>query len=289
MVRVCFLLFLLAPLACAKRSASPSLVTKPKVFVSILPQAWFVDRVGGRRVEVEVLVGPGASPATFCPSAKQIARMGESRAFLRIGVPYEEVFLPKVVSAHPDLEVFDLRKGIDLLPMEEAHGHGEGEAHPDPHVWLDPVRARTIASNVCETLCALDPGGETDYRANLEKVLADLDRVHARIRKILKPVQGRELFVFHPAFGYFAKRYGLVQRAVETGGKEPGPRALASLIEEARRAGVKVIFVQRQFSPKTAESVSQAIGGAVVPVDPLARDYLENLEEMARLIEKGMG
>ena len=101
-------------------------------------------------------------------------------------------------------------------------------------------------------------------------------------------MEGRSFFVFHPSFGYFADDYGLEQVAVETGGSEPSARQLARLIREARDAEVRVIFVQPQFSRKSAETIASEIGGAVVPIDPLARDYIENLERMARAVEEGL-
>ena len=101
-------------------------------------------------------------------------------------------------------------------------------------------------------------------------------------------MKGKPFFVFHPSFGYFADDYGLEQIAVETGGSEPSARQLARLIDQARSSDVRVIFVQPQFSRKSAETVAAEIGGAVIPIDPLARDYIENLEQMARAVEEGL-
>jgi len=270
---------------------APSDEKAVRAFVSILPLAWFVERVGGKRIQVEVLVRPGASPQSYMPTAKQMVELGHARVFFRIGVPFEEGFLPKLASVNPDLMVEDLRRGIEMLPMKEDHGHA-GDVHGneglDPHVWLDPVRAVTIARNVCSALVKIDPGHRSEYETNLEAVEKDLGVLHGKIERILEPVRGKDLFVYHPAFGYFADRYGLRQTAVETGGKEPGPRALAALIDRAREAGAGVIFVQSQFSRKSAEAVGKTVGSAVVPIDPLARDYLANLEGMALAIERGL-
>jgi zinc transport system substrate-binding protein len=88
--------------------------------------------------------------------------------------------------------------------------------------------------------------------------------------------------VFHPSWGYFADAYGLTQIAVESAGKEPGPRTLADLIDWGRKEQVRVIFVQQQFSRRAAETVAQAIGATVIAVDPLAENYLDNLREVAK-------
>ena len=101
-------------------------------------------------------------------------------------------------------------------------------------------------------------------------------------------MKGRDLFVFHPAYGYFARQYGLTQVAVETGGRQPSARHLAELIDRARARDVRVIFVQPQFARHSARAVADAIGGAVVPLDPLAEDYLGNLEQMASTVESAL-
>ena len=139
-----------------------------------------------------------------------------------------------------------------------------------------------------EALVRLDPEGREIYGRGYGDLVEDLQSLDRRIARILEPVKGEPFFVFHPSFGYFAEDYGLQQIAVETGGAEPSARQLARLIEEARERGVRVIFVQPQFSQKSAETIASEIGGAVVPIDPLARDYVENLGKMARAVEEGL-
>ena len=95
-------------------------------------------------------------------------------------------------------------------------------------------------------------------------------------------------WLFHPAFGYFAQAYGLEQQAVEVAGKTPTPRQLTGLIRKAKADGVTLIFVQPQFDQRSAAVVAKAIGGAVVPMDPLAKDVLANLKTMATKVEKAM-
>jgi zinc transport system substrate-binding protein len=112
----------------------------------------------------------------------------------------------------------------------------------------------------------------------------DLDRLDARLRESLAPLKGRDFFVYHPAFGYFADAYGLRQIPVEIEGKEPTARQLARLIDRARAEGVRVIFVQPQFSAKSAQAIATAIGGSVIPLDDLAKDYLANLAAMAEKV-----
>jgi zinc transport system substrate-binding protein len=266
--------------------------TKLKAFVSIVPQKYFVERIGRDRVDVSVLVGPGHSPATYEPTPRQMAELSKARVFFRIGVPFENSLIPKIESMFKGLTMVDTRKGIKLRKMDpdrvdERHGaHAAGAR--DPHIWLDPILVKTQAKTICDALSKLDPKNAGIYEKNLKRFQDDLDRVHARVAKALAPVKGKELFVFHPAYGYLADRYGLKQVAVETGGKEPSARQLATLVDQAKESGARVIFMQPQFDRRNAETVAKAIGGAVVSLDPLGADYLKNLEEMASKVESAL-
>lgn len=261
-----------------------------RVFVSIPPQAYFVERIGGEHVQVEVLVGPGQSPHTFAPTPRKMTRLAQARLLFRVGVPFEETLVAKLASTHGRLKIVDTRKGIELRRVQGGHaGHEHRAGETDPHVWLSPRLAKVQARTMCDALCEADPAHAGDYRENLAALHADLDRLDRRIAAALAPLKGRTFYVFHPAFAYFGAAYGLKQQAVETGGKAPGPRHVKALIDKARAEGVKVIFVQPQFSDREARTVADQIGGAVVPMDPLARDYINNLEDMAAKVRAALG
>jgi len=286
--------FVAAPWLPARGQAEKPRIT---VFVSILPQAYFLERIGGDRVAVEVLVGEGQSPHTYEPTPKQMARLTGAKAWFLIGVGFERGLVQKVGRSHQDLVLVDTRKGVPLrtLAGHDHRGDGHGKAReglhaetPDPHVWMSPKLVQIQAQNIHDALCRLDPDHRQSYAANLKSFREDLDRLDARIARSLAPVRGRKMYVFHPAFGYFADAYGLIQVPIEIEGKEPGARQLADLIERAKQDKVRVIFVQKQFSSKSAGVVAKAIGGAVVPIDPLAKDYLANLERAAAAVEQGL-
>ena len=130
----------------------------------------------------------------------------------------------------------------------------------------------------------LDPAQEDAYRAGHADFAAELDALDAELRALLAEVPSRRFMVYHPAWGYFADAYGLTQVAIEREGKEPGAKALAGLINQARREGVRVILVQPQMNPQAAEQVARAVGGTVASADPLAADYAASLRRVARLI-----
>lgn len=287
-----------------------------KVFVSILPQAYFVERVGGPFVDVKVLVGPGYGPHTYEPTPRQMADLAQAKVYFTIGVPFEKTLIKKIRSTFRGLEIVDTAKGIKLRTMGESEGeHGtrphpsesghkektighregtEGHEHShkaegrDPHIWLDPRLVKIQAETICVALRRVDPSHAPQYDENLKAFQSDLDKIDARIRKVLAPFRGQSFFVFHPAYGYFADAYGLKQVAVETEGKEPSAREISRLIKRAKEARVKIIFVQPQFARKSAEALAHALDAAVVPMDPLARDYLTNLNDMAEKLERAL-
>ena len=241
-----------------------------EITVSILPQVWFVENIGGDLVEVSVLVGPGHSPATYEPTPKQMAVLEQADLFLAAGVPFEVGLVPRI-------------RALPQAPMVAGPKPGDHDHHHDmdPHTWLDPAQARAMADTISRHLQALAPEHAEAIGERYEVVTDQLTDLDDRIRNILAAFEGRGFIVFHPAFGHFAAAYGLIQVPVEAGGHEPGPRHLAEVIDRAREAGAKSVIVQPQFSRKSAETVAAAIDAEIVVLDPLAADYPANLLNIA--------
>ena len=259
------------------------------VFVSIPPQEYFVERIAGGRVGVEALVRPGSSPATYSPTPRQVVELGQSSLYFRIGVQFEEAFLPGIMDACPDLRVVDTRAGIELRTLKGHHecdsDHHHEAGAKDPHSWLNPRMVKIQSRTIADALIAADPAGKTVYEANLAAFMDELDSLDARLAEALAPLRGKTFMVFHPAWGYFADAYGLEQVAIEVEGKDPSALQLNRIIELARAENVQAIFIQPQFSAASADAIAEAIGCAVIPIDPLARSYVENLEFVAETIE----
>jgi len=253
------------------------------VFTSVVPLKTFVERVGGEHVEVQAMVQPGRSPATYDPTPRQVAALARADLYVRVGVPFEAAWMKRIRSANSGMPVLDAREGIDLRRHDggdDGHGHEE----LDPHVWTSPPLVKVMAANIRDALIRLDPVHRADYDAGYRTFAAELDALDRAIRGLLADVPRRRFLVYHPAWGYFADTYGLTQVAIEREGKEPGARALAALIDQARREGVGVIFVQPQFNRRSAEQVARTIGGRVEAIDPLAANYEDNLRRVARTI-----
>lgn len=255
-----------------------------QVLVSILPQEYFVSRVGGEMVDVSAIVRPGQSPATYELQLSQLQAISRANLYFRIGVPFEEAWLEKIREANPFMPIVDTREGIQQLPM------GTSETAPlDPHIWLDPLLVKIQAQTIFRYLSRIDGDNREIYQENLDSFLADLEELHQELTEILDDLSSRNLLVFHPAWGYFANRYQLNQIAIEVEGKDPGPRQLAEIIDFGRENNVGIIFVQEQFSQEAARTVASQIGADVISIDPLSFDYLENIRQMAQLIAEGLG
>jgi zinc transport system substrate-binding protein len=267
------------------------------VAVSIPPQAWFAERIGGRQVSVQVVLKPGDSPATYDPTPRELARLADARIYFAVGVPMETRLLPELRRDFPDLQIVDTTAGIAELAFsatthEPAAGGdlkaAQGSGELDPHIWLSPRLAKILARNMANALIALDPARTDSYQAGLAGVEQELDRLDAELKSLLAPLAGRELLVYHPAFGYLAAEYGLVQVAIESGGQQPSPRQLADLLKQARTRHPGAIFVQPQFSATTAHTLARELGVPVVELDPLARNYPDNLQRMAVTIRNNL-
>ena len=251
------------------------------VFVSIVPQKYFVERIGGEQVKVEVMVKSGESPATFNPNPKKMSLLSQSQLYFSIGVPFETIWIDRIKSIHPNLQFVHLHDKVHTV-------HEHGTHHPlsprDPHIWTSPAKVKIIAQKIKDTLSHAKPEKEQYFEDNLQAFFHDLNLLDKDIRSILAKSENRRFMVFHPAWSYFAEDYGLEQIAIEREGKEPGARTLQKTIEEGKRLGIKVIFVQKQFSLSIAQSIAKMIGATVREMDPLAEDYIGSMRRTATAI-----
>ena len=280
-------LFGLAP----ETSAAPL-----QVFVSIPPQKWLSDQVGGELVSTHVLVNKGQEPHNFEPTPKQIAALFRSQLYFTLDMEFEREISRKIRQSNTRVQIIDVTHSIHKISIT-GHGYGEGgsgldeeyhHAGLDPHVWLAPANLKIMATTMAAAMAAADPENKPLYERNLQAVTVTLDRLHLDIQQALAPYKGSSFLVFHPAFGYFAHAYGLHQEAVEVEGKSPTPRQLYSLLTRAKTDKVKIVFVQPQFDRKSAQAIANGIGGEVVPLDPLAEDVVGNLKIMAEKIQSAL-
>lgn len=270
------------------------------VTVSILPQAYFVERIAGDMVSVNVMVGPGEEAHTYEPKPEQMKSLSSSAVFFSIGVEYEDTWIPRFKDINPEMMIVDSAEGIQRIELSDSHSHDDEEdteeetltdhfGGTDPHVWLAPDNGKHIAENILNALITLLPEDTQFLTQNYNDLINEIDQLDEGIRKTLSNFENRTFMVFHPAWGYFAEQYGLTQVPVQVGGQDPSPAELVDLIKTAQDEKIKVIFIQPTFSAASVEALSKELDAQIVQVDPLARDWLENLKLVAGAFADALG
>ena len=195
------------------------------------------------------------------------------------GVEFELVWMDNLIEQTKDILVVDCSVGITLIEMAGEH---EDEEHGtlDPHIWMSLANAKIMVQNICDGLVQVDPDNKTYYEGNRDSYLQELTQLDQDIGDGLSGVVNRRFMVYHPSFGYFAEEYDLTMIPVEEEGKEPTIAGIDHLIEQAKEHNIKVIFASPQFNQKYAQVIADAIGGEVISVDPLARDYITNMRSI---------
>lgn len=268
--------------------------------VTIMPQAEFAHSIVADNMDVTIMVPPGASPHTYEPTPSQMESLARAKLYAKVGsgVEFELSWMDKLAAINREMLIVDCSQGIELIPMtsgddHEEEGHEEAEHEHehgtlDPHIWMSPRNAVIMVRNMLDGLIGVDPAHEQLYRQNAETYIAELEQLDRDIASSLEPVRNRVFMVYHPAFGYLARDYGLIMLPVEEEGKEPTPAGLAHVISQARSNDIKVVFASPQFNPQSAEAIAKEIGGRVVFIDPLAENYSENLRALIEQMVEAM-
>lgn len=262
---------LLAIIAFAVCVAGCSRTNLPKgkmiVAASIPPLADFAKQVGGKYVDVTLLVGPGQSPHTYQIQPDQMRMLSEASVLVLNGVNLE-FWADKAIDAanNPKLIVV---KTADGLPTIDESDHGGG----NPHVWLNPIYAIHQVEMIRDAYIKADPKHAVQYKTNANAYINKLKQLDKDIRAEVKTFKQKQFVAFHSAWVYFAREYGLKQAAVieESPGKEPTPVQIKHVVDTIKRIKAKAIFAEPQFSPKAAEVIASETGAKVLFLDPLGR------------------
>ena len=272
---------------------------KVRVAVSIPPQKYLLSRIGGERVAVEVLLPPGANPTTYEPKPSQLQNISRVSAYFPIGIPVESAWLDRLRGVNPDMRIAPMYQGIERFPMPQTYEQAlqpgadqdavSGRGHPDPHIWLAPPLVRILAQNARDELIRLDPDNASVYRKNFAELGQSINELDNELLDLFADAENRFFLVFHPAWGYFARAYGLNQVPVKLAGKKLTARRMNQLIRIAGEKDLRTVFYQPQFSSRPAEQVAANLDhGKAVGLDPLAADWADNLRECARSIRKAL-
>jgi zinc transport system substrate-binding protein len=274
----------------AKQIVNETVNNVVDITVSIMPQKYFVEKIGGKNVKENVMIPPGVDLHNYEPKPQQLQSLNDAKAYITTGIAFETAWIDRIKAANQKMLIIDSTQGIERIPMVEHHHEGaenhQAEETLDPHIWLSPKLVKIQAQSIYAGLVKIDPKRQAEYQANLNNFITELDQLDQQISQKLTPLKNRKFIVFHPAWGYFAKDYNLEQESIEVGGQEPSAAELAKLISEAKQENIKVIFAQPEFNPSSAETIAKEIGGKVIFVSDLDENWSDNLLQVSELLSQ---
>lgn len=256
------------------------------VSVSILPQKYFVDQIAGDRLQVNVLVPSGSSPHNYEMLPSQMKDLAKSEVWLQIGLlTFEDALGVKLADINKDLLIVNCSEGISPIAGSECEeeGHDHDHAHHDafdPHIWLAPTESKVMAQHSLTALKNSFPEHAAEFDLNYARLIARMDSVTELIDQKLAPLQNRTILIYHPAFAYYARQFGMEQVALEMDGKDPSPRHMKNIVDLAHEKNIQVIFIQKEFDPAFAQQLSREINGEVLVIDPLDYDWEKQLMDV---------
>ena len=272
----------------ANVSESDSALT---VAVGIVPEATFVNAVGGDLVNVVTLVPPGNSPANYQPTTTEMQALSDAKVYFTLQMPTEQAnILPKVADFNQSIAIVDLREAVsEVYPLLNGDGDEitstEGES-VDPHVWLSPKNAIVMVQTIADKLSEIDEGNKDTYQANAAAYISELEALDSEIKEATATLENKSFLIYHAAYGYFARDYGLTMVAIEIEGKQATAEELQGVIDYALENNITTVFYQEEFDDSQAETVAEEIGGAVQKAAPLSSDYIQGLKDFASALTK---
>ena len=271
-----------------------------EVFVSILPQQYIVERIGGDDVHVNVMVKPGQSPVTFEPSPKLMSLYSKSDVYFTIGLPFEQVWIDRVASLNDAAAIVKTqpveKPAINDMDSNESALHKKnytsllpGHRHSwDPHTWLSPVLVLQQAKIILQALESLSPDRKSYFISNYNKLEDEIKVMHKEFSRLFERNSKHDFITFHPAFSYFARQYGLTQISIEMDGKEPSAKQIARVINRIRNENVSYILIEKQFNQVIPKTIAKSVGARLLVLDPLGLDYLVNMRDIADKINRAL-
>jgi zinc transport system substrate-binding protein len=252
------------------------------ISVSILPQKYFTGMIAGNEYKINVLIPPGASPATYEPTPRQIADLKKSDLYLEVGeIGFEKIWLEKIKKMTGDMSFVDLSNGIEFIISSHIHGDHKHESE-DPHIWMSPKNAKIISENIKIALSENFPSDSARFEDNYKELIKKINTVDSMYRSNSLKLRDKHFLIYHPALEYLARDYGMIQHVLEFEGKEPPPSHIAKLIADAEMHDIDFVFIQRQFSTENARSFAREIDADLIEIDPLNEDWYG---EMVRILE----
>lgn len=240
---------------------------KLDVIVSFYPLQEWAEKIGGEYVRVENITPAGAEPHDFEPSPKDIAKISDADVFIynNIGLePWADQIAPQLKNA------LNASANIDLLGTSHDHEDESEEEQFDPHVWLDPMRAKQQAENIADAFIKTDPGNESYYTQNLNELKKELDLLEQEFAT-LQACKNKTFITSHAAFQYLATKYGLEMITISglNPEEEPSAKKLAEITNIAHDRNIRYIFFETLTENKFAETIIREIQGEALVLNPI--------------------
>ena len=270
--------------ACTEMVSSP----QSDIAVTIQPLKYIVESITGDDFTIEVIVPNGASPETYEPTPKQIIALNNSKMIFSTGlIDFENALLGRLRNQS---SIVNLSQGIELIEGSCSHNHSKGVKNGDnhthgidPHIWTSPRELKSMAENAYNAIAKQFPDS-TKYHTAYEALIAELEALDNECKELCNNADTKAFVVYHPALTYFARAYGIEQITVESDGKDPSAKHLATIIEQAKQKGVKCVLYQRQYPRSVVEVLAKDMGIEAVEFDPLAENITDNILQITHTI-----
>lgn len=242
-----------------------------KVLVSVLPQKEMLELIGGEYIEVEVLIPPAKSPEIYEPNIEQMKHIAKAQVFFGVGMPFEATWLKRFTHINPTLIYHNLSNPTN------AHNHSH-----NPHIWLSAQSVQPQISLISSLLSRIDPLHAEAFKQASTKLLSKLERITQQTHTLFaQPLAQKHFITYHPAFGEFARDFGLYEYSFEHDGKELKAQGLNQLLTHIKEKHIKVIFTQPQFASSRIQSFANALNLPILSLDPLSKSWLLSLQSNA--------
>jgi len=252
------------------------------VCVSILPQKYFVEKIAGELVDINVLLPPGANPRYFSIMPSQMKEISRSSLWLRIGqIPFEKSWGEKIRQTNPKMKVYDTSAQADWIITKKDTVNFTGV---DPHIWMSPLEVKKIANESYKALIKTFPEDSVIFTDNYKKWILEIDILNREIKNSFKNLLQRKFIIYHPSLTYFARNYNLEQIPLEIEGKEPSARQMGDIIDLAKKENIHFVLLQRGFNMDNARQLAREINGKIIIIDPFDEHWEKQLRNISSII-----
>jgi len=272
--------------------------------VTTLPDLMSITQfIGGERVDVFAIATGFQNPHFVDPKPSYILKLSKADMFATVGLDLEIGWVPPLLNSSRNPNILkggrgyvDASTNVPLLQVPSSVNRGEGDIHiyGNPHYWLDPMNGKIIAQNIYDGLVRLAPEDQAYFQANLKRFNEQIDARIAEWQTKMLPLKGTKIIAYHNEWPYFEQRFGLqiVDFLEPKPGIPPTPSQLAKVINEMKRAQIKVVITSPYFTAESANLVARNTGGTVVTLatsvgaEPSIKTYFDLFDyNVARMIE----